>query len=311
MSPGRLLYLVWYKPLEALARSWREGGAVSQWINRRGRLAMAAAAARLPPLPAPPPDAPEVFFLTGRRFWFQTAFCFWSLRRCAERPLRGVFYDDGTFDDTLRAECSRLFPGSLIHGAPEIAAALDQHLPVPRFSTLRARRLEYPNLRKLTDVHAGGRGWRLVLDSDMLFFRKPDLLLGWLDAPNRPLHMTDVHDAYGYSRLLLESLAGQPVPFRLNVGICGLRSDELDWEELETWCRRLQDAAGTSYYQEQALTAMWLAGRECAVAPPKDYVLMPSEAECYRPTAVMHHYVDISKRGYYRHAWGRMLERTR
>jgi hypothetical protein len=303
MTPGRFLYLVWYKPTELLARSRREGGPVNQWRNRRGRSEMVAAAGRLPPLPPPPSDAPEVCFLTGRRFWYQTAFCFWSLCRHAGRPLRAVFYDDGTFDDSLRNECIRLFPGARLHDVREIEALLDQHLPVARFPTLRARRLVYPNLRKLVDCHVGHHGWRLVLDSDMLFFRRPDLLLAWLESPARPLHMTDVQDAYGYSTELMESLAGRPIPSRLNVGLCGLRSDELDWDRLETWCRRLQEAEGTSYYQEQALAAMWLAGRECVVAPPEDYVLMPDEDEARRPHAVMHHYVHLSKRGYFRHAW--------
>jgi hypothetical protein len=264
---------------------------------------MMAAAARLAPVPAAPADASEVCLLTGRRFWYQTAFCFWSLCKHAGRPLRAAFFDDGTFDDSLRAECARLFPGARLVEARQIEAVLDEHLPVARFPTLRARRLAYPNLRKLTDVHAGAHGWRLVLDSDMLFFRRPDLLLAWLDAPAHPLHMVDVKDAYGYSQALMERIVGVPIPPRLNVGLCGLRSDELNWDQLESWCLRLQDAEGTSYFQEQALAAMWLAGRECVVAPPADFVLMPDEHEARQPHAVMHHYVDLSKRGYFRHAW--------
>jgi hypothetical protein len=307
VTPGRLLYLVWYKPGALLARSRREGGPIDQWITRRGRLQMLAAASQLSPLPPPPPNAPEVCFLTGRRFWYQTAFCFWSLCHAAGRPVRAAFYDDGTFDPALVAEAARLFPGSRAVGLREIETALDCHLPASRFPTLRARRLVYPNLRKLTDVHAGMSGWRMVLDSDMLFFRRPDLLLAWLDAPDRPLHMIDVQDAYGYSRALMESLAGHPIPRRLNVGLCGLRSDEIDWDRMESWCRRLQEAEGTSYYQEQALAAMALAGRECRVAPADDYRLMPSDGEAAHPTAVMHHYVDLSKRGYFRHAWRHIL----
>jgi hypothetical protein len=251
----------------------------------------------------PPSDAPEVCFLTGRRFWYQTAFCFWSLCRHAGQPIRAVFFDDGTFDQALRAECIRIFPGSRVEEGGEIETRLDEGLPAARFPILRARRLEYPHLRKLTDVHSGRHGWRLVLDSDILFFRRPDLLLAWLAAPDQPLHMVDVQDAYGYSKALMESLAGNPIPRWLNVGVCGLRSDEIDWDRMESWCRRLQEAEGTSYYQEQALTAMLLAGRKCRVALADDYRLMPSEDEARSPTAAMHHYVGISKKGYFRHAW--------
>ena len=54
-------------------------------------------------------------------------------------------------------------------------------------------------MRKLTDVHAGRTGWRLFLDSDMLFFARPDFLLAWLADPRQPCHMIDVVSAYGYS----------------------------------------------------------------------------------------------------------------
>lgn len=309
LTPGRLLYLGWHRPRALVRQSWREGGPLNQWITRRGRLAMEAAAAQLPPLPAPPAGAPEVCFLTGRRFWFQTAFCFWSLCRHAGRPLRAVIYDDGSFDAPLRDACLRLFPGARLVSAAEIAAQLDAHLPVEKFPTLRARRRVYPNLRKLTDAHAGSHGWRLVLDSDMLFFRRPDALLAWLDAPARPLHMADVKDAYGYSPALLRTLAGQPVPSHLNVGVCGLRSDGIDWAQLEQWNRRLIAAEGTSYFEEQALVALMLSGRDAECLPAADYLLMPGDAECRHPTAAMHHYVDLSKRGYFRHAWRRTWDR--
>lgn len=310
LTLGRLFYLTWHRPRAAVRQSWREGGPINQWITRRGRRAMAAAVSELPPRPAPPADAPEVCFLTGRRFWYQTAFCFWSLSEHAGRPLRVVIYDDGSFDAPLRAECVRLFPGARLISAGEIATQLDAHLPEQKFPTLRARRRVYPNLRKLTDVHAGNRGWRLVLDSDMIFFRRPNALLTWLDAPERPLHMADVMDAYGYSPALLAALAGQPVPSRLNVGVCGLRSDGIDWTQLESWNRRLVEAEGTSYYEEQALVALMLAGRDAECLSAADYLLMPADAECRSPTAAMHHYVDLSKRGYFRHAWRHVIPTT-
>lgn len=300
---GRLLYLAWHQPRAAIARSRREGGPLQQFTNWRGQLAMARAAAELPARPAPPAGAPEVCFLTGKRFWYQTAFCCWSLAEQAGREFAPVFVDDGSFDAALRSECRRIFPGTRVLGAEECEAALDASLPIARFPALRRQRQSYLHLRKLTDAHIGHRGWRLVLDSDMLFFRRPDALLAWLDAPDRPVHMLDVQNAYGYPHDTLAALAGRPIPEKLNVGICGLQSDTINWDRLEFWCQQLLARHGTSYYLEQALVALLLAGDSPLRLPADDYRLLPTETECLTPTAVLHHYVAESKRGYFRHAW--------
>jgi hypothetical protein len=264
---------------------------------------MEAAASRLPPQRAPAPGAPEVCFLTGRKVWYQTAFCCWSLRHHAGVDLRPVFIDDGTFDHALYTECHRLFPGTRVESAAAIERRLEAHLPVATYPTLRSQRLTYIHLRKLTDVHAGCSGWRVVLDSDMLFFRRPVALLAWLEAPARPVHMIDVHDAYGYPESSLTALADRSVPACVNVGVCGFRSDALDWDLLEHWASHLIARHGTSYYLEQALVALLLVGTDPIRLPRADYFLMPDLAECLHPTAILHHYVDASKRGYFRHAW--------
>lgn len=307
LSAGRLLYLTVYQPLSFVERSWREGGPVNQWITRRGRLAMIEAARHLPPLPPTAPGGPEICFLTGRRFWYQTAFCLWSLCRQSKRSFTPVFIDDGSFDEALRCECRRLFPEARIPTRDEIDARLEANLPAAQFPALTSQRRSYLHLRKITDAHAGLTGWRLVLDSDMLFFRRPDALLEWLDQPATPVHMADVQDAYGYPTETLRALVGRPIPEKVNVGVCGLRSDSIDWEKLEWWCSRLLDLHGTSYYLEQALIALVLAGRETRVLPSADYLLMPSEEECRSPQSILHHYVAESKRGYFRHAWRLVL----
>ncbi len=305
-SPGRVLYLLYHSPLAALARSRREGGPWQQWLDARGRRAMIAAARDLRPLSPPPVSAPEVFLLTGQRFWYQSAFCVYTLARRLG-PLRPVFIDDGSFDDALAGEAQRLFPGSRVERAADIETRLDASLPSAKFPTLRSQRRSYIHLRKLTDVHAGLQGSRLVLDSDMLFFRSPDALRAWFAAPDRPIHMLDVHDAYGYPAATLAELAGRAVPSCVNVGICGFRSDTIDWEKLESWAARLIARHGTSYYLEQALVALLLADAEPLRLPRADYLLLPDIAECLRPTAALHHYVDLSKRGYLRHAWKQVL----
>ena len=127
-------------------------------------------------------------------------------------------------------------------------------------------------------------------------------------SSNRTNHAVDCQESYGYSRKLLERLAGAPIPSLVNVGLCGLRSEALDWELLESWSAELIAREKTNYYLEQALVAM-LVAREpaAAVLPGSDYVTKPAEAEVLFPKAVMHHYVDNSKRWYFRYGWRRAV----
>lgn len=306
MTTGRLLYLGYHAPLAALARSVREGGPIHQWRNRRGEQAMRVAAAWLTPTaPLDPalPRGPDLCFLTGKKYWHQTAFCAWSLVRAAGRPLPFVFHDDGTIDQEFINEAHRLFPDSKIITAAVADAVLDAHLPAARFPALRAQRRTYLHLRKLTDCHAGRPGPRLVLDSDMLFFRRPDALLAWLDTPVDPIHMVDVQDSYGYPAATLQTLATGPLPSCVNVGVLGLRSETIDWEKLEHACATLLAQHGTSYFLEQALSALLLSAENPTRLPAADYRVLPDASECVSPTAALHHYVAESKRGYFRHGW--------
>lgn len=304
---GRLLYRCWHRPRGHLADFLRDGGPIGQRRNRAGRLAMAAAARELPLLPAASGAPLPLHLLTGRRFWEQTAFCLWTFARHARRPLAPVIYDDGTLADEHRAPLARLFPAIRFITREEILARLDAHLPESRFPVLRERWRNYPNLRKLTDPHVGAAGWKLVLDSDLLFFRPPDLLVRWLDAPAAPLHAVDCETSYGYSRPLMNELAGAPVADLVNVGLTGLDGAALDWERLEFWCRTLIERERASYYLEQALIAMQVAGQSCVVAPAADYVTFPRPPETDLRRAVMHHYVAGSKRWYFRQNWRHVL----
>ena len=305
---GPLAYQLWFRPLAAVRNSLRHGGPFAVRETERQRREMAAAAAHLPPLPTPAGVPLLVHLLTGRRFAYQTAFCLHSLARHCPVPVHAEIYDDGSLDAESRALLARLGPAVQIHPQAEILASLEKFLPASRYPTLRERWLHYPNLRKLIDVHLGRSGWRLVLDSDLMFFRRPTLLLDWSAAPNAPLHAVDCAESYGYSRPLMEELARAPIPPLVNVGLCGLRSDTLDWGELEHWCTTLIAREKTNYYLEQALVAMLVArAPNHTIAPATDYVTLPSPAEIAAPTAVMHHYVDTAKRGYFRTAWRQTL----
>jgi len=311
---GRLIYNLWHRPIAGILHSIRHGGPLVQWRTSRGQRAMEAAALVLPPLPyrLAAAGAPlNVHLLTGKRYLHQTGFCLHTLARHCPVPLAPEIYDDGSLGADGEAYFRRLTPSVVIHRYTELTAHLDAVLPASRFPVLRERRQNYPHLRKLTDVHAGQVGARLVLDSDLLFWREPRLLIDWATAPASPLHGIDSTENYGYPRSLLEKVAGLPVPSLVNVGICGFRSETIDWDFLEYAAATLIAAAGTSYYLEQALCALLVARAGGAVAAPKhDYVTLPDSTEIAHPTAVMHHYVDTSRGPYLRDVWRRTLSPT-
>jgi hypothetical protein len=306
---GRSLYRIYYAPLAAVRRFFSEGGPFERRRTAQGRAEMIRAAHQLTPPPMSADAAAPlcVHLLTGDRFWYQTAFCLHSFATQTARSVAPFIYDDGTLQPGQRETLARLFPLARFIPRADTLARLDALLPRDRFPVLRERWENYPNIRKLTDPHLGAHGWKLVLDSDLLFFRPPDLLAQWLDAPTTPLHAVDVQRSYGYSDALLASLADAPLADRLNVGLCGFNSDELEWEKIEWLCRTLIGRERTNYYLEQALVAVLLAGRDCTIAPAQEYVTLPLPPEAQVCRAVMHHYVADSKRWYFQHNWRRCL----
>ncbi len=306
---GRAIYLAWYAPRAELAKRFREGW-INSFLSSLGRQQMRRAATRLVPLPCQEEGAPLVYFLSGRKFWYQTIFCAYSLAKQARSPIGFAIVDDGTLSPQDIENLSRVLVGCKIIHREKIEEKLEEFLPEQKFPILRARRLEYPHIKKLTDVHVGNEGWKLVLDSDMLFHRQPVFLELWLQSPSMPLQMRDIASSYGYSDAIMRDLAGAEIPERLNVGICGLNGGSIDWPKLEHWCRELTSREGSHYLQEQALVAMLVAGNPRSEAPVRDAIVAPSRAESMLPSAALHHYVAESKAWYFRFAWRSVQARS-
>lgn len=307
---GIIAYKFYHAP-KAFVQKIFGKGLINIARDSRAQSQMEIAAYTLKPIEETPAINPlNIYFLTGKKFWYQTCFCAYSMAQHTNLPLCPIIYDDGSLEKKYQEEIFRIFPNAKIIFKPEIDEYIDKYLPENKFPYLRERRINYPHIRKLTDIHAGAQGWKLVLDSDMLFFRRPDFLLDWLNSPQQPCHMVDVETSYGYSEALMTSLAKSEIPERLNVGICGLKSEDIDWEQLEYWCKTMIEQQGTHYYQEQALVAMLVAGKPRAVAPDKDYIVMPKRKQVIQPQAVLHHYVADSKSWYFRYGWKHILKHS-
>lgn len=291
-------------PKGKIGQIQRRGGLWNAWqINRaRKKMERSAQTLRIPkgdvgitPL--------EVHFLTGKKYWYQTVFCMYSLQKTTSTPFHFHLYDDGSFDESLIRQIKEQAPATAIHTIEEIEERLRKAIPEDQFTFLWHKRRVYPHIKKLTDVHAGTNGWKLVLDSDMLFLKYPQFVIDWLIAPTAPLFILDTQNAYGYSFDLMQNLAGEPIRERVNVGAIGLQSESINWGNLENCGKELEQQEGTSYYLEQALTAMLIGDRNALVGPQSDYIVMPSKEQVLSKEGVMHHYVDLSKEWYFKKAW--------
>lgn len=300
---GKLALYAWYRPIGLIKNSILEGGPVEQFKTALGRRRMVKAAADLPEQVAKPDlYGAKVNFLSGRKYWYQTLFCFVSLQLYLPYLVTPVVFDDGSFDDETRRLMARVVPWIEFVGTEEIEAQLNSKLPASEFPSLRARRLEYPHLKKFTDIHIGQSSWGLVLDSDMLFYNVPEELSLWFRAP-KATYMQDIQNAYGYSDGLMAELQDGPVLPLVNVGLYGLHRDLIDWSRMEYWCAQQLLREGTNYLQEQGLTALELTKQKAEALPADRYRLMPDLAEGFHPTAVLHHYVASSKRSYFQSGW--------
>jgi hypothetical protein len=298
----KIINILYRYPRSRLKQYRRFGGYWKYRSMLQGHRQMKRASAALPAVLSVPEGLP-VYFLTGKNFIHQTLYCIRSLITASSSKFHFILVDDGSFDDQLIARIQRQLPGAMIVTGAMIEKNLDSKLPRELFPALRKKRLQYPHLKKITDIHTiPGPPWKLVMDSDMLFWGEPDEIINWLHSPKMPVHLLDCEESYGYSRPLMESLSGYRIPELLNVGVIGLNSDTLPWSDLERWVPELERQEGTSYYLEQALSAMLVARGETAALPPEQYIVNPVVGTLFF-TGKLCHYVDLSKRDYFQTEW--------
>jgi len=298
--PGKLVYHLWHRPFVNI---WRDGGFKQRRLSQAGHAEMQVAAETLSPPPHTDGKPIVTHLLTGRKFWHQTAFCLVSLALASKRPVTPILFDDDTLDENSINSLRRLFPKLKVFTAMETEERLDAFLPKGKYPTLRAQQLSNPMFKKLLNTHVGRQGWTLQIDSDLLFFHFPETLLNWHDNPNCPLHAEDITNSYSCPLSYLRKLTPHPVPEKVNTGLLGLDSGNIDWDRMEFWSQKLVEYGGNPHFREQALVALHLAGRECVIPNPNDYVLLPTPPEAHECKAVMHHYVSHSKRWYFQKNW--------
>ena len=301
---GKLLHLLVHGPLRTIKQVLSRGLQLS-FAMKRGEQQMRASATSLIVPSSSETTELTVNLLTGNKFWHQTLYCLYSLGTCGHTQFSAYLYDDGSLTIEQQNILKRALPRTTIIEKSEINEAIRAHLPESKFPILRRLRKSYPHIRKLTDVHTQPGSWKLVLDSDMLFFKRPEAIVGWYRDPQTPIFMEDKDTYYGYPLDFMAELASNTIPEKINVGVIGLSSSDIDWGEVEHWCHRLLEKHGQHYFLEQAITAMLVSRFANKVQLHKDtYLVGPNSNDTGTANEViLKHYVSDSKSVYFTRDW--------
>ncbi len=204
-----------------------------------------------------------------------------------------VLHDDGSLTDADVAELETNFPDARVIRRSEADAALGESLA--GYPLCRENRLKHPWFLKVFDTrHFAPDDRYIVIDSDIVFFRRPGFVLDWMcSRPDTFWFMEDTKEKYSSDRAGLESAMGFPIWERVNSGLDLMVRPAVDLALAETFLARCAPLAREFHFLEQTFFAVagsaWGKGGKL----PPEYEI--SWTNFRRPNAVCRHYVGPFK----------------
>jgi len=204
-----------------------------------------------------------------------------------------ILHDDGTMTDQDISDLRRYFPDATVirrrQADEELAAALGGH-PV-----CRENRLKHHWFLKVFDTrHYATHDHYVVMDSDIVFFRRPDFLLQWIARrPSEFWFMRDTREKYALAREEIEKLMGFPLWQKVNSGLDLMYRPEARLEQAERFLTLCAPQAREYQFLEQTMFAVTGSAWGQGGLFPAEYEI--SWTNFRRPGAICRHYVGPFK----------------
>lgn len=292
MTPGRLLYI--------MRRDWSRGwrAAYRDYVT-----APKIESYRCPDFPPNAATVP-IHILTGKDDWRLALWMLASFHYFTKRRWLVMVHDDGTLSAEAAAIFRASFPGLKLITRAEADAFMEPRLKShPR---CRAYRESHPLALKIFDVPEMSRGERiLILDSDVLFFARPDDILDWVECRRDECRF--IRDVAESSNVSAEE-ARERLEIALwpcvNSGVCLLPSAVVDLDFCERCFEQTGILGGHIWRVEQTLFALCASryGRGGLLPNSYEVVLTPNGAV----SATARHYVGAVRDRFYAEGLGRL-----
>lgn len=248
----------------------------------------------------------EVHILTGND---RLTMALWMVASWIESTglhWRFVFHDDGNLRESQAENVRRLLPGCRVISNAE------------SYDVMRSALIEYPlawkcrNLhplcRKLFDVpHFAEGSHLLTIDTDVLFFGKPERLLQWLEkSEDATVFLKDVADSTLPSAVLASQMLGREIVRSINTGIVAMPRSAVTLDDIEHCLSRTKIIEEDPWFIEQSLYAMLASLRsEVELLGDEYYMPIVGKMPC---NAVARHYMGKVRHLFYSEGLPRVLK---
>jgi hypothetical protein len=169
---------------------------------------------------------------------------------------RFVFHDDGNLSESQAENVRRLLPGCRVISDAESNDVMRSAL-IEYPLAWQCRNL-HPLCRKLFDVpHFAEGSHLLTIDTDILFFRKPERLLQWIErSDDATIFLKDVADSTLPSAISASQMLGREIVRSINTGIVAMPRAAVTLDDIEHCLSRTQIMEEDPWFIEQSLYAM-------------------------------------------------------
>jgi hypothetical protein len=222
-------------------------------------------------------DGIEVHMLLNHARVYEGMWAVYSFSHFTDHYCRIVIHDDGTLTHDDVNMLKRLFPDCRLISRATADMVVVPYLETRQLFRCLKWRQERPVALKLIDIGIMADDTEFVIiDSDVLFFARPDDLVDTLAGtelvPGMPRYSVDVASCYCLTDEELGTILGRECVSACNVGV--LRTSAPDLTKIESFLAL--PAFWEHWWGEQTLWAMDLTLRD-AVALPDSYATAPEK----------------------------------
>jgi glycosyltransferase involved in cell wall biosynthesis len=222
-----------------------------------------------PPIRGLTDDRCEVHVMTSSRDWLDLLWALRSFYRFSGRRYALCIHDDGTLTDAIVPHLQHAFPDArLIRRAQADAEVLPGLAAYPRCQQFRRENHLSPKVFDFAHYLRGER--MLLMDSDVLFFRRPDELIRRIEDPSYLKNSVnaDVASAYTVTPAAVRERFGFELIERFNSGLGLIHRDSLRLDWIEEFLA-LPGIIGHFWRIEQTIYALCSSRHGVELLPPE------------------------------------------